>query len=637
MTDILAEEYEPRLEREAYPAEFDYAYAIYADEEPSCLHMYRTACRILYQYDCFELDPEYPYIYRPELVRSFDKFVRKFKNFIGQKIGEPIVLLPWQRLWIAMLLGWRLRSDPTMLRHKKAMMHIARRNGKTWVNMLLLFFELWRHREKLQIRSQSAVEEEASIMFDYINDILYHKDTPQQFRDTLHTKGAAYNKTITNLNTRSEYKVLAGKESDGRGINLIFIDEIAKIDPNKAGIIYKMQTSQADMKYCCFITMTTAQEGRLDSPYVEQLESMKESLKSLDKDEDTLAFIYEADPEDMQGENWQLYETYQKANPSHHVIGYRKYREAVETAKKNDRQKSVYCHLTLNSFSHAPTQWIPLHVWQKTCVESLERKGTAVVGFDLAQRGDLVALCYLYDDLSGYYDAEFVCFCPENTYNSILEDELRYIYDQGLEEGTLQISGLHDVQIADVVGNIQEVNSRNHVKLVAGDPRQALGLSAMLEERGFEPYLLRQSAIEQSPRVQQAEDLIHSGRIRTLPSKFMSWQIQNTGRITRTITGQTYSFIGKLGASKRKMDGSIALVNAVAATEPQFLPNLSPEVIVVSKEGNTGRMGDRRRPWQIDSPEPAEQVEESDAKNEKSDKKYRRIESPGGTSVFVFD
>jgi phage terminase large subunit-like protein len=73
---------------------------------------------------------EGPWAFRPDLVEAALLFAGQMPNIKGPEAGQPLRLMPWQRLVFANLFGFVERSTTTR-RFRQAVVFVPRGNGKT--------------------------------------------------------------------------------------------------------------------------------------------------------------------------------------------------------------------------------------------------------------------------------------------------------------------------------------------------------------------------------------------------------------------------------------------------------------------------------------------------------------------------
>lgn len=73
-------------------------------------------------------DEDFPYIYLPDKAKNPIDFIEMLPDV---KTGKPYPLADFQKFILSSLYGWRKKSDTSIRRFKKALISLARKNGKT--------------------------------------------------------------------------------------------------------------------------------------------------------------------------------------------------------------------------------------------------------------------------------------------------------------------------------------------------------------------------------------------------------------------------------------------------------------------------------------------------------------------------
>ena len=557
-----------------YPEALAYLAQAANGEVPANRYLKLLAERSLQEYALAERG-EGKFIWRQEIYDGFAEFCSRHVVPMGTRSGEIYELQPWQKAISALLFCWYMRDDPKQRRFTAVMLHIARRNGKTQLAALWMYYELMRRVDTVHMKIISSKLRNSNAAYKHISEMYANN-----FMDNLPplaitgTGEMTTGGLIQNARTLSSITKAPGVEVDGQGLTVALIDEAALLKRGQAGLISKMATAMSDQRSRLLIFASTAQEdAQLDGPYHARLLEAMQVLEGRAEDDRLLPILFMADPEDLEGDNCYSDAAYLKANPSAgYVLPADAYKDLVHNARKNQRERWSYCRLTLNCFTGLADQWLEPSVWYSytNAVEEINRTGRVFIGFDIGQRKDLTALCILYDHGDGTYDADFKCFTPQANYDSLTQ-EFREIYDLGLAEkggdGTLEISGLEAVAMEDITEFLCELRAERHIELIVGDPTQAQGFLALARDEGLPIFDSAQTAYAMSPRVDETEALFGSGALKVTRSPFIAWQIANTAALRRNKGGQSYRFLSKLRTTAYKMDAAIALANAVGALD----------------------------------------------------------------------
>ena len=83
-------------------------------------------------------DEDFPYIYLPDKAKNPIDFIEMLPDV---KTGKPYPLADFQKFILSSLYGWRKKSDTSIRRFKKALISLARKNGKTILVAGILLYE----------------------------------------------------------------------------------------------------------------------------------------------------------------------------------------------------------------------------------------------------------------------------------------------------------------------------------------------------------------------------------------------------------------------------------------------------------------------------------------------------------------
>lgn len=238
------------------------------------------------------------YIYDIPAGRKKIEFIERFcKQTKAPFFGKPLKLELWEKAFVEVLYSFKIR-ETGFRRFKKAILLIARKNGKSTLCAALAFAELMTGSGGEDIVCSSNDDMQADIIFQEINNM----------REAFDPKGKRTHKNlkwIINLKKKSKVFKMSQKtrNKEGRNIDFAILDESHEMAEND--IAKPIEQSQSTKDEPMFINITT--EGFVNDGYLDrELIDARKILNKEVEDEDTesvLVWLYTQDGEE---EIWQV-------------------------------------------------------------------------------------------------------------------------------------------------------------------------------------------------------------------------------------------------------------------------------------------------------------------------------------------
>jgi phage terminase large subunit-like protein len=153
-----------------------------------------------------------------EAARFIESYCRIVKDSVGGRAGDLIVLRPWQRMLLDALLA---EGPDGLLRHRSALLGMARKNGKSALGSGLALWGLFLGPEGGEVYSCAGTKEQAKIVFNTAKAMV-EKDPElsrlaRPFKDVIEVPG-----------TGSIYRALSREAGASEGLNptLTVFDEV---------------------------------------------------------------------------------------------------------------------------------------------------------------------------------------------------------------------------------------------------------------------------------------------------------------------------------------------------------------------------------------------------------------------------
>lgn len=492
---------------------------------------------------------DYPYYFNEDWSNKYIDFIRLMRVPEGELKGQEFPLLAFQEFIIAMIFGWRKKSN-NKRRFREAYIQMAKKNGKTTLMAAILVAVCYLEPDgKGQYIFAATTRSQANLCFDFsvqiVNDLI--KDLPESVGSITETLANAIRRTDTNSSIFSVSKQADNVE--GKGGNVVVIDEYHVHKTNK--LKDNLFTGQSGRVDPLMLDITTAGDS-IGGVCHQKYEYCEKLLNQQIEDDTLLPIIFEIDKDD----DWKDEKVYIKANPAigitpkwENILSYRN--TAINSggfAEQDFKTKH------LNLWVATSSVWIPDDLFMGCKVKNITHSGLSYGGLDLAQRNDFTAEVRYYPD-SKTYNVDF--WISEKK----LHDKSDYVdYVKWANMGLIRVAGKEATNLHMVKEDIKNLNKLDKTICTYYDPHLALQLAEDLEEEGIKMKSYNQSYSNMSPPIQEIERLIVTKAIKHDGNPVMRWMMSNV-QIVQNASG--YRKITKRDF-KKKVDGPVALCMAIS-------------------------------------------------------------------------
>lgn len=526
-----------------------YALAVIKGEINVCRDV-RLACqRFINQFE----NKEWEWVFDARFPDHILDFTKRLRHTKGRQAGEPVVLEPFQILFLCAIYGFRSKKDTSKRMVSDVILFIPRKSGKSTLTAVIGLYELQCGEAGSEVFTLATNREQATIVFDAAKGFVENMNV---------TFSKLYNISkyeIKKVNdTQSIFKALSRdtkKTGDGKNPSCIIIDEAAQIiDRNSIEVLHSgMVARQNPLR----IYITTASFTK-DTKFHEDM-AMYQSMLTGEATDNPRWFglLYGLDPQD----DWQNPDNWAKANPMHgiSVMNDAIYQRAEEAKHKPAALNEFLCK-TLNIFVSANSAWIDRRTWDESIITEVRGDPEATfIGFDLAATRDLNAVCTLkrYAELD--YEAEFQFFLPEESMALIPKHYLD-IFRLAIDSKILKLTHgnvMDDREISDYIKNQCETYN---IKEVGYDAYNAASLVARLYDHGIPVKKVGQGMAVLNNPSKYIEKMILNKQIKHNGNPFLGWQLGNC-EVYEDVNGNIK--IRKNEADKAaKVDGIISMIIA---------------------------------------------------------------------------
>ena len=313
------------------------------------------------------------------VAEFIETFCVQVKDSVGGRAGEPLALRPWQHKLMGALFA---RRADTRLKHKTAIVGLARKNGKSALGSGIALHGLFMGPRGGEVYSCAADREQARIVFGTARQMV------EQSPD-LSERAKLYRDAIEIPGTGSVYRVLSSEAFTKEGLSptLVIYDELHAA-PNRE--LWDVMTLAQAARYDALTLAITTAGVRTDSTGQDSVAyslyqyAQKVAAGEVD-DPSFFAAWWQASPDcdHRDPANWKI------ANPG---FGDIQDPEDFESAVKRTPEAEFRTKRT-NVFVNAQQAWLPHGAWDglPTC-DPPEDGVRCVLGVDGSFSGDASAI-----------------------------------------------------------------------------------------------------------------------------------------------------------------------------------------------------------------------------------------------------
>ena len=403
--------------------------------------------------------------------------------------NKPMKLMLWQRAFIEALYSFKMAREfrdkgQIVDRFKKALLLIARKNGKSEVCSGLGNAEFIVGNDGADIVCSSNDDAQASIVYDAIDTMrqLYDPRDLDTKRNQRFILNRATNTKIFKLSDRTRNK-------EGRNIDWAILDEAHEMQNNV--IAKSIEQSQSLKDNPKFIIITT--EGFVNDGYLDQeLTKARAIVKGEDDSISAARFLPWLYTQDSETEIFQNRRSWQKSNPTIGTIKRWDYLdEQVDLAKKSKADRIFVLSKDFNIKQNSVEAWLNVEDYcyeAKFDIEDL--RGAFCIGHvDLAETTDLCcakALVMRPNDPTKYILTKY--FIPQRKLEIENDDHgAGAKYKEWAQKGFIEICEGNDIDLAIPAEWFFKLQKEHGIKLYkcGYDQRFAKDWLAAMENYGW--------------------------------------------------------------------------------------------------------------------------------------------------------
>lgn len=382
-------------------------------------------------------------------IEFIETFCRQGKAPFYNKTPK---LMLWQKAFLTALYSFYRKDEngnKGLLRFQKALLLIARKNGKSALASFDGFTELAIGQGGQFICCGSNDDKQASLIFNEVKGLSKRAEkTPKRFHCNLTT-------VKNNKNDNEVFKMSARtRDKDGRQISKAFLDEIHQARDNE--LYMSIWQSMSIAEEPLLIMLTT--EGFVNGGLLDkELNYVRSILRGEIEDDTYLAFLY---TQDSENEIWQDKRTWLKSNPSLNVVKKASYLEANLNKAKIDKETRM--HVLCKDFNihqNNAQSWLMYedYMYKTEHFELEDLRGAYMVcGVDLSSTTDMTAVqCVVMkpNDNTKYIVSKY--FIPERKLYDSDDKTAGAKYEEWAQQGLVHICEGNEVDTDEVVNWIE--------------------------------------------------------------------------------------------------------------------------------------------------------------------------------------
>lgn len=356
----------------------------------------------------------------PERVDKALNVFRNLRHTKGRLAGRPLVPDPWQVAYLlAPVFGWVHYDDDLAMYVRiirTAYVELPRKNGKSTIaGGIGIYLTTADGEEGAQVIAAATRLEQAQFVFAPIKMLAEKAPALRK-----HVK--TYKAKIVHPRTGSYFQPVAnaGDAQHGADLHGGIVDELHLHKTND--LVEAIETGTGSRAQPLIVFITTADASRKETPYDRKRTLVEQLARGVLRDPATYGVVWAADDK---AEGFDPYsEAAQRAaNPGFGISPTRAFlRQAAIKAQQSPADHASYMRLHLGIRTKQATRYLDIDAWDRNASIVAEDRlagRVAYGGLDLASTSDLCALCWLFPDDRGGYDALWRLWTPEENLEAL--------------------------------------------------------------------------------------------------------------------------------------------------------------------------------------------------------------------------
>jgi phage terminase large subunit-like protein len=468
--------------------------------------------------------------------------------------GKPLALMPSQRDFLMRLHGWK-REDGTR-RYRRFYLEEPKKNGKsTFFSGECLYLTVGDGEPGAEVYVCAVDKDQTKAVFGEACNMV---EQSPSLAKRLEIIPSAF--TMVDAKTRSRMEGLSAdvESKDGKNAYAVLFDELHRQRGSAMWDIMRYAGAGRDQPLIGSIT--TAGSNRLSVCW-QQHDYTKKVNAGLIPDTSHLGVIYGAEPTD----DIEDPATWWKANPGMGIIvSEQDFRDELKAALANPSELANFLRLRLGIWSQSDVRFLPSDKWDacgKISFQEPSLRGAGCFsGLDLAATIDIAALAHVFQADDEATKVIWRFWIPEETAERRQKrDEVPYL--TWAKQGLITLTPGNVIDYAYIKTQIMKDAQFFGMKRLYSDPWNATQLLGELQEEGLDVQTFNQVPKYQNEPTKYLGRLVMQGKFHHGNNAVANWMADNAVA-KRDSNGNIKLDKEK---SKEKIDGLVAVVNALAA------------------------------------------------------------------------
>jgi len=401
--------------------------------------------------------------------RAIEFILRYCRIPEGSKIGQPLVLLPFQEKFIRDVLDNPAGTDMGIL-------SIGRKNGKTCLIacILLVFLVGPEARQNTQIISGARSRKQASLVFKLASKMIRLNPALKQITHITNSGSR-----ITGLPMNVEYEAISAEAGTAMGLSpyLAILDELGSVKGEQDDFVEAIVTAQGayDDALKLVISTQAATDAALLSVWIDDAR--------ISKDPKIVCHVYEAPV----GSSLTDPKAWTAANPA--LGEFRSLSDMKSWAKKAARvpsEESGFRNLGLNQRVNRIDPFISKSIWDRNdgaVDDEVFYSSPVYGGLDLSKTTDLCSLVLIAKDKNEKWHVKPFFWKPADLVDEHGSRD-RMPYRRWTNEGLIEAPSGTVIDYGFVAKKIAEISNNMDLQKIGFDPWKFDQLKGHLEDKG---------------------------------------------------------------------------------------------------------------------------------------------------------
>ncbi|VFB14384.1 putative phage terminase large subunit [Bacteroides heparinolyticus] len=421
------------------------------------------------------------YIFKPEEVKKFIVFYEYLK-FSGLKGRTRYKLTPIQAFQFANILGFYRTEEKRLCR--EALLFVPRKYSKTTSVASLAIYDLLFGDANAQSYVAANSYDQAQVCFGEIKNIL--KSLDRKLRHFKINREQVFNKR---KGRTSFARCLASNPDklDGLNASTVIVDEYSQATSAE---LKNVLTSSMGARVNPLTVVITTASDKLESPFVDMLNSYKAVLRGEQDNDSIFAHIFEPDVDDAEDDP----HTWAKVQPHLGItVQSDYYAMEYEKARMTAADMMTFRTKLLNIFvQNSATAWFTASETEQLCKDvdltKAHNRPDTMVSVDLSVRDDFSAVAYtVYSELLRSFHTHIDYYFPEK---ALAEHPNRELYQKWAEQGYLALVPGEVIDYRYIAGDILERNKHLRILSIGYDPYKSLEFVNIMAASGAKNVLV---------------------------------------------------------------------------------------------------------------------------------------------------